>query len=103
MSLKVVVIGAGFAKAAYLPALATIPDVEVVALASARMDSAQSTGDAFHIPHAYDDWRVMLEKHPADFFTELTDAPPFDAAHLGVEVALKVVLHWDDFDEVAPP
>ncbi len=74
MSIKVVVIGASFAKAAYLPALATIPDVEVVAIASARLESAKATAEAFHIPHAYDRWETMLDKHPADLVCVVT--PP---------------------------
>jgi predicted dehydrogenase len=74
MTLKATIIGASFAKAAYLPALGTIPDVEVVAIASARLDSAKSTAEAFHIPHAYDDWRAMLDKHPADLVCVVT--PP---------------------------
>jgi len=66
MSIRTLVIGASFAKAAYLPALKTIDDVEVVAVASARLESARSAADAFGIPHAYDDWQTMLENHEAD-------------------------------------
>ena len=39
--MKVGIIGASFARSAYLPALRHVPDAEVVALASARMKSAQ--------------------------------------------------------------
>ncbi len=66
MSIKVGVIGASFARAAYLPALAHIDDAEVVAIASARMESAQSAADAFDVPHAYDDWESMLNAHDLD-------------------------------------
>lgn len=66
MTIKVGIIGASFAKAAYLPALRTIDDVEVVAIASARMSSAQSTADAFDIPNVYDDWQKMLDSHEFD-------------------------------------
>lgn len=66
MTIRAAVIGASFAKAAYLPALRTIEDVEIVAVASARLESAQATAQAFGVPHAYDDWRAMLEKHPLD-------------------------------------
>jgi predicted dehydrogenase len=64
--IKVGVMGASFAKAAFLPALATIEDAEVVALASARMSSAQATADAFNVPNAYDNWQTLLEKHELD-------------------------------------
>ncbi len=66
MTIRTAIIGASFARAAYLPALATIPDVEVVAVASARLESAQAAAAAFSIPHAYDDWRTMLDRHPVD-------------------------------------
>jgi predicted dehydrogenase len=66
MTIRVGIIGASFAKAAYLPALTTVDDVEVVAIASARLESAQSTADLFNVPHVYDDWQAMLEKHSFD-------------------------------------
>ena len=66
MVIQVGIIGASFAKAAYLPALATIDDAEVVALSSARMASAQATAEAFGVPHVYDDWEAMLANHEFD-------------------------------------
>lgn len=66
MSIRIGVIGASFAKAAYLPALRHVPDAEVVALASARLESARATADAFGVPHAYDDWQAMLRDHELD-------------------------------------
>ena len=66
MTIRTAIIGASFAKAAYLPALAAVDDVEVVAIASARLASAQSAAAAFAIPHVFDDWRAMLDKHPVD-------------------------------------
>lgn len=66
MTLRIGVIGASFAKAAYLPALRHVPDAQVVALASARMSSARATADAFGVEHAYDDWRTMLRDHAFD-------------------------------------
>lgn len=66
MTIRVGTIGASFAKAAYLPALATIDDVELTAIASARMSSAQSAADQFGIPNVYDDWEKMLSEHQFD-------------------------------------
>lgn len=63
MSIRVGIIGASFAKSAYLPALSTVQDVEVVAIASARMSSAQSVAEAFDIPNVYDNWETMLKQH----------------------------------------
>ena len=64
--MRVGIIGASFARAAFLPALRHIHDAEVVALASARMESAQRTASEFDIPHAYDDWEAMLAAHRFD-------------------------------------
>lgn len=64
--MKVAVIGASFAQAAYLPALAHVPGAEVVAIASARLSSARAAAEKFAIPHATDDWEAMLDTHAPD-------------------------------------
>ncbi|MEX2500830.1 MAG: Gfo/Idh/MocA family oxidoreductase [Trueperaceae bacterium] len=64
--IRIGVIGASFAKAAYLPAVRHTDGAEVVALASARKESAQAVADAHDIQHAYDDWRAMLDAHELD-------------------------------------
>ena len=74
MTIRTLVLGAGFAKAAYLPALSTIDDVELVAIASARLESAQAVAAQFHIPTAYADWQQALAKHPADLVCVVTPA-----------------------------
>lgn len=66
MTIRVGTIGASFARAAYLPALRTIDDVELVAIASARLSSAQTAADEFGIPHVYDDWERMIGEHEFD-------------------------------------
>lgn len=64
--MKIGIIGASFARAAYLPALRHVPDAEVVAIASARRASAAAAAAAFAVPHVYDDWRAMLDAHRFD-------------------------------------
>lgn len=66
MTINAAIIGASFARAAYLPALATVEDVNVVAIASAYLESAQAAAQAFNVPNAYDDWRQMLDNHEVD-------------------------------------
>jgi len=66
MTIRVGIVGASFAKAAYLPALRHVPGAQVVALASARLDSARAAAESFGVPHAYDDWQRMLAEHPFD-------------------------------------
>lgn len=64
--MRVGIIGASFAKTAYLPALRHVPDAEVVAIASARRASAQAVAEAWGVPHAYGDWQAMLAAHAFD-------------------------------------
>jgi predicted dehydrogenase len=64
--MKVGIVGASFARAAYLPALRHVNGADVVAIASGRIESAKSAADAFGIPHAYADWQEMLDRHEFD-------------------------------------
>lgn len=66
MTLRVGIIGASFARKAYLPAFRHVPEAEVVAIASARLDSAAAAADEFGVRLAYDDWRKMLEENSFD-------------------------------------
>ncbi|GGA55173.1 Gfo/Idh/MocA family protein [Pelagibacterium lentulum] len=89
--MKVAIIGASFARAAYLPALRHVPGVTCVAVASNRLESARSAADAFGIENAYDDWRAMLDTHspdvvliatPTDTHAEMTLAALDSGAHV---------------------
>ena len=89
--MKVGIIGASFARAAYLPALRHVPDAEVVALASARMESARATASEFGVPHAYDDWEAMLGAHDLDLVciatpTDLHEPQTLAAIEAGAHV-----------------
>lgn len=64
--MKIAIIGASFARSAYLPALRHVPGARVVALASGRIASARAAAEAFAIPAAYDDWALMLAEHRPD-------------------------------------
>jgi predicted dehydrogenase len=64
--MRVGIIGASFAKAAYLPALRHVPGAEVTAIASAKLTSAEAAAAAFGVPRAYDDWRAMLAENRFD-------------------------------------
>ncbi len=72
MPIRTAIFGASFAKAAYLPALRLVPDVELVAIASNRLENAQAVAKEFNIPAAYGDWREVLDKHPVDLVCVVT-------------------------------
>ncbi|MEM1428093.1 MAG: Gfo/Idh/MocA family oxidoreductase [Pseudomonadota bacterium] len=64
--INVGIIGASFARDAYLPALAHIDAAQVVALASGRMDSAKAAAEPHGIEAVYDDWEAMIAGHDLD-------------------------------------
>ncbi|KQT51549.1 oxidoreductase [Devosia sp. Leaf420] len=64
--MKIGIVGASFARAAYLPALRHVEGTEVVAIASSRLESAQSAASEFGVGAAYDDWLAMLDNHQLD-------------------------------------
>lgn len=67
MTLKVGLIGIapdrGWAQVAHVPALRALPDYEIVAVATRRMESAEAAAAHFGIPLAFDDARA-LAAHP---------------------------------------
>ena len=66
MTLKIGIVGASFAKAAYLPALNHIEGVEVTCLSSNRLESAKSCAEKFNIKNFYDNWEKMIEENELD-------------------------------------
>src|SRR5690625_3167682 len=90
VTIRVGIIGASFARAAYLPALRQIPDAKVVAIASARLQSATSTAEEFGVSAAYDDWQEMLRNHELDL---VCIATPTDTHGPMTLAALKAGAH----------
>lgn len=66
MSIKVGIVGASFAKAAYLPAFKHIDGVEVTAIASFNLNSAKSCAEEFKVKNFYDSWEKMLGENSFD-------------------------------------
>lgn len=85
MKTRVAVIGTGFGSSVQVPGFQRLDDVEVVAIASGRLDRAQAAAAAHQIPNAFDDWRAMLDRVPVDLVS--IAAPPF----LHHEMVLEVV------------
>ena len=85
--MNVGIIGTSFAKDAYLPAFAHVPDVNVIAISSGKLANAQAVAAQFNIPHAYDNWQQMLGEHQFDIICIVT--PPVYHA----EMALAALSH----------
>jgi len=64
--LNVGIIGASFARDAYLPAFSYIENAQVVALASGRLESAKAAAEPYGIGDVYDDWKKMIADHALD-------------------------------------
>lgn len=64
--INVGIIGASFARDAYLPAFAHIKGAKVVALASGRIESARAAAEPYGITAVYDDWEKMLTDRDLD-------------------------------------
>jgi predicted dehydrogenase len=64
---KIGVIGAGWwAAINHLPVLKANPDCEVVAVNRLGANELETLRRAFEVPHAFEDWRQMLETVPMD-------------------------------------
>ena len=66
MNIKIGIVGASFAKAAYLPALKHIEGVEVTAISSFNIQNAKSCAEEFKVNNFYDNWEKMLDENSFD-------------------------------------
>ena len=66
MNVKIGIVGASFAKAAYLPALKHIEGVEVAAISSFNIQNAKSCAAEFNVNNFYDNWEKMLDENSFD-------------------------------------
>jgi hypothetical protein len=64
----------------HIPALQTLDDFEIVAIASRKMETAQEIAAAFGITHAFDDEQALIDRPDIDLVVILT--PALDHARL---------------------
>jgi predicted dehydrogenase len=84
-SLRVGIIGTGFARSTQVPAFQALPGVEVVSIASAHLERAEQVARERGIPHATGDWREVVRDPGVDLVSIVT--PP----HLHREMAIAAV------------
>jgi predicted dehydrogenase len=66
-ALRIGVVGAGgIVRSTHLPALAALPDVEVIAVCNARRETAESVAREFGIPEVSESWADMTERPDLD-------------------------------------
>ncbi len=71
---KIGIIGTGFARKVQIPAFQTLPNVEIVSVASGHLENAEKTAKDFHITHFTDNWRETIERNDVDLICITT--PP---------------------------
>ena len=76
MTIKVGIIGASFARAAYLPAFKHIEGVEVTSIASFNLENAKSCAEEFKVKNFYDSWEKMLNENVLDLVCIATPTDP---------------------------
>ncbi len=91
-TIRVGVIGAGFARTTQVPVLRTLPGVEVVSLASARVETAEAAGRQLGVPHVTADWREVVSRPEVDWVCISTPPALHRPITLGALEAGKAVL-----------
>jgi predicted dehydrogenase len=83
--LRVALIGTSFGGVVQLPGFRLAGGFDVVAVASARLERAREVAAQHAIPHAYDDYRQMLDEVPVDLVSIVT--PPYLHHEMVLEAA----------------
>ncbi len=60
------IIGTGFARKTQIPAFQSLPDAEVVSVASGSLENAEKTAKEFGIKHSTDNWKQTVERDDVD-------------------------------------
>lgn len=68
------IIGTGFARRTQIPAFKDLKNAEVVSVASASLENAQSAANEFKIEHFTDDWKETILRDNVDLISITT--PP---------------------------
>ncbi len=79
--IRVGIIGAGgWAKYGHIPALKTLAEFEIVAVATRKMETAEETAKQFQIKHAFGDAHLLIHHPDVDLVAVVAPAP--EHAHL---------------------
>ena len=65
-TVRIGIIGSGFARKVQIPAFQLCPDAEIVSIASASLANAKSTSQEFGIEHFTADWRETVSRADVD-------------------------------------
>jgi predicted dehydrogenase len=71
-TVRIGIIGAGFARTTQIPAFKNCEGARIVAIASAHREHAEEVARAFDIPHVEDDWRGVINRDDIDLVSIAT-------------------------------
>jgi len=71
-TVRIGIIGAGFARTTQIPGFKNCEDAQLVAIASARREHAEKVAREFDIPNVEDDWRAVVERDDIDLVSVVT-------------------------------
>lgn len=87
--------GQGWGPLAHFPALASLPDYEIVALCTSRPETAKAAARRYGIAHAYHDVRDMVANPEIDVVTVAVRAPNhYDVTMAALEAGKHVYCEW---------
>jgi predicted dehydrogenase len=81
--IRIVIVGAGFARSTQIPGFKNCPGAEVVAIASRHRENAEKVAKEFGIAHVADSWRELVSRDDIDLVSVVT--PP--STHLEITLA----------------
>jgi len=82
-TIRIGIVGAGFARTTQIPGFQNCEGAEVIAIASRHRDHAESVAREFNIQHVVDTWRELVERDDVDLVSVVT--PP--ATHYEITLA----------------
>lgn len=82
-SIRVGIVGAGFARSTQIPGFRNCERAQIVAITSRHKEHAQSVADEFDIPHVVNDWRELVQRDDVDLVSIVT--PP--STHMEITLA----------------
>ena len=86
-TIRIGIVGAGFARSTQIPGFQNCEGAEVIVIASRHRDHAESVAREFNIKHVADTWRELVERDDVDLVSVVT--PP--ATHY--EITLAALTH----------
>ena len=74
--IRVGIVGVGnWARYGHIPALRLLPDYQIVAVSSRRLDTANQVAQDFNVAHAFDRWEALITHPEIDLVIVLPPAP----------------------------